>query len=73
MAGAARRIEREQRFSELNAWQSARLGMIGHHSPKKFPPFHKVSSNPRKRKRQSWEQQKSFVQVLNAAFGGKVI
>ena len=72
-AGAARRIEREQLFSDINAWQTARLVMIAYHKPKKFPAFHKVSSVKRKRKRQSWEEQKAVVQALNAAFGGKVI
>lgn len=72
MAGAAKRIEREQLFSEVNAWQSARLTMIGVNNPKKFPEFKKVSSIRIKPKRQSWEQQKAIVQMMNAAFGGEV-
>jgi len=72
MAGAAKRIEREQMFFEVNAWQSARLTMIGFHTPKKFPEFSKVSSAKIKRRRQTWEEQKAVVQVLNAAFGGEV-
>jgi hypothetical protein len=72
LAGAAKRIEREQLFSDINAWQTARLVMIGFHNPKKFPEFHKVSSVKPKRRRQTWQEQKAVVQMLNAAFGGKV-
>jgi hypothetical protein len=72
MAGAAKRIEREQLFLEMTAWQSARLAMIGFHSPKKFPEFSKVSSAKTRRRRQNWEEQKAVVQMMNAAFGGKV-
>ncbi|WP_165390256.1 hypothetical protein [Thalassococcus sp. S3] len=52
---------------------AAQLMMIGFHKPKKFPAFKKVSSAKRKRERQTWQEQKAVVQVLNAAFGGKVL
>lgn len=72
MAGAAKRIEREQLFSEVNAWLCARLTMTGFHNPKKFPEFRDVSAVKVRRQRQGWEQQKSIALALNAAFGGKV-
>lgn len=74
MAGAAKRIQREQSFLEANAWLTAHLTMIGYHKPKKFPEFKKISSakRARKQRRQTWEEQKAVVHVLNAAFGGEV-
>lgn len=72
MAGAARRLERDRLFSEIDAWQTARLVMIGMHAPRKFPEFARISSVRRKRKRQHWREQKAVVLMMNAALGGKV-
>ncbi|WP_136441635.1 hypothetical protein [Pacificoceanicola onchidii] len=72
MSGAAKRIERERLFLEVNAWQTAHLTMIGYHKPKKFPEFKKISSTKVRPKRQSWEEQKAIAQAFNAAFGGEV-
>jgi len=73
MAGAAKRIEREQVFYEANAWMGAQLAMVGFHNPKKFPQFNKVRSRSRPKKRQSSEEQMAIAKMLNAAFGGKVV
>lgn len=76
MDGAARRLERERDVSEVQAWQTARLVMIGHHSPRKFPEFKKVSSAQSRRRKSSerphWRDMKAMIQVINAAFGGEV-
>ncbi|MCA0952916.1 hypothetical protein LCM16_02385 [Mameliella alba] len=75
--GAARRLARERDQAEVQAWQTARLVMIGYHQPRKFPPFKKVSSSAPSRRRgtgarPSWQDQKALIQVINAAFGGEV-
>ncbi len=59
-------IERETNLALLNAWMSAALQRA-----KRMPPLKDLIKEPKKTKRQTWEEQLTFVKMLNAAFGGK--
>ncbi|HCO90500.1 MAG TPA: hypothetical protein DIT40_05960 [Alphaproteobacteria bacterium] len=71
-SGVDKRIERERQMWEIQAWQTARLVMIGYHRPRKFPEFNKIASVKVRRPRQTVDQMKAIAKMMTITAGGTV-
>ncbi|WP_299933350.1 hypothetical protein [uncultured Pelagimonas sp.] len=72
MTGAAKRIEREQMFLDVAAWQIGALVRVGFHKPKDFPDLNKFLGRRRKPQQQNWQDMKTVARMMTAAMGGEV-
>ena len=71
-------MENAQRLAAWAAWTTANLTGFAFHKPKKMPPLKKIMPDGRRgfgtngRRRQTWQEQKAIVLMMNAMYGGEV-